>query len=223
MPKKFFLFDLDGTLADTGPAIMNCIRQTLTTLGYPPPEAPFLRQFVGPPLTESFRHLCGMDPAETRLAIQTYRTLYLARGILESPLYPGMDRLLRRLARVAVLGVATSKQSPQARKILSMRGVESLFPVVVGDDGVRPNKAAVIAEALRRLGDPPPEEAVMVGDRKYDVEGAKACGIETIGVRYGYSQPGELEAAGARYFAATVEELESLCLGLTEKQGEALG
>ncbi len=216
MTKKYFLFDLDGTLADTGAGIIESAQRALALLGWPPQEEAFLRRFVGPPLEESFREFCGMDQAEAQRAIQLYRAEYNAHGLYKSPLYPGMDGLLAALSRRAALCVATSKRESGARKILSMRGIEDRFSVVVGDDGTRPGKAQVIGEVLRLLGNPPVEELVMIGDRSYDVDGAKAWGIEAIGAAYGYGSPEELKGAGAAYIVESVEELGRLCARLTE-------
>lgn len=219
--KKYFLFDLDGTLADTGPGIMESVQYALSELGWMPQEEEFLRQFVGPPLMVSFQTFCGMDEKEANRAIQIYRQRYNAAGLYKSPLYPNIDRMLSQLYESATLCVATSKREEGARKILSMRGIEKYFTVVVGDDGSRPTKAHVIDKALRLLGDPPISEVVMVGDRSYDIEGAKYCGIESIGATYGYSQPGELEEAGAEYTAEDVGSLTSLCRALAGVKDKA--
>lgn len=219
MMKKYFLFDLDGTLADTGAGITESVQRALAQLGWPPQKEEFLRQFVGPPLEESFREFCGMDEAETRRAIRLYRAEYSARGLYKSPLYPGIPALLEELSRRAALCVATSKREEGARKILGMRGIEDRFTIVVGDDGSRPSKSQVIGEVLRLLGNPPAEQAVMIGDRSYDVAGARAWGMETIGAAYGYGTPEELQAAGAEYLAESVEALGRLCAGLAEFQG----
>ncbi len=213
--KKYFLFDLDGTLADTGQGITECVQYALSELGWTPQEEEFLRQFVGPPLMDSFREFCGMGENEAKRAIKIYRERYNAAGLYKSPLYPNIDRLLARLSSGATLCVATSKREEGARKILAMRDIERYFTYVVGDDGTRPTKAHVIDQALRLLGEPPLSEVVMIGDRSYDIEGAKCCGIESIGVGYGYSAPGELEEAGAEYTAGDVGELTRLCTAMS--------
>lgn len=218
--KRYFLFDLDGTLCDTGAGVMGSVKYALGKLGWPEQEETFLRQFVGPPLMESFTAFCGMDEAAAQQAISIYREKYNAWGVYQSQLYPGMDRLLTRLGEVAVLGVATSKREQGARKILAMRGVEGAFSVVVGDDGSRPSKALVVTEALRMLGGPELAQVVMIGDRRYDVEGALACGVETIGAEYGYAPAGELAQAGAKWLVRSVGELQELCLSLA---GERIG
>ena len=213
--KKYFLFDLDGTLADTGQGITESVQYALTEMGWMPQEDSFLRQFVGPPLLDSFREFCGMDEDTANRAIKLYRERYNATGLYKSPLYPNIDRLLSKLSDCATLCVATSKREEGARKILGLRGIEKYFTAVVGDDGTRPTKAHVIDRALRDLGDPPISEVVMIGDRGYDIEGAKYCGIESIGAAYGYARPGELEEAGADYMAEDVASLERLCMALS--------
>lgn len=212
--KKYFLFDLDGTLTDTGPGITESVQYALSQLGWMPQEDRFLRQFVGPPLLVSFQEFCGMDEKEAQRAIKIYRDRYNAAGLYKSPLYPNIDRLLSQLSEHATICVATSKREEGARKILSLRNIEKFFTVVTGDDGTRPTKAHVIDKVIRELGDPPVSEIVMIGDRSYDIEGAKYCGIESIGVTYGYSSPGELEKAGADYLAEDVGALDRLCRAL---------
>lgn len=212
--KKYFLFDLDGTLCDTGPGITECVQYALSEMGWMPQEEDFLRQFVGPPLMDSFRDFCGMDEKEATRAVKIYRERYNASGIYKSPLYPNMDRLLSKLSSHAAICLASSKREEGARKILAMRGIEQYFTAVAGDDGTRPTKAHVIDHALRLLGDPPIDQVIMVGDRSYDIEGANCCGLDSIGAAYGYAQPGELESAGADYTAASVNELLRLCLAL---------
>lgn len=215
--KQYFLFDLDGTLADTGPGIMGSVQTALGRLGWPPQEEGFLRQFVGPPLMESFQRFCGMDPEGAERAIRLYRERYQEWGMYQSPLYPGVEGMLKRLSQVGALAVATSKRESGARQIVEMRGIGGCFQAVVGDDGTRSSKAAVIQEALRQLGSPPPEQAVMVGDRSYDIAGAHACGIEAIGAGYGYAPAGELAEAKADWQAGAVAELEALCRRLAGK------
>ena len=212
--KKFFLFDLDGTLTDTGPGIMGSVQNALGRLGWPPQKDEFLRQFVGPPLTESFQRFCGMDPESAEHAIQLYRERYNEWGMYQSPLYPGVDGMLERLSQAVTLAVATSKRDIGARRIMEMRGIDGYFQAVVGDDGTRPSKAAVIRDVLELLGGPPAEQVVMVGDRSYDIAGAHACGIEAIGVGYGYAPAGELTEAEADWQVDTVVELEALCMKL---------
>ncbi len=219
--KNYFLFDLDGTVTDTGEGIMNSAQYALDAFGiHNEPEAA-LRRFIGPPLDVSFREFYGMTETQALGAIEKYRERYRAEGIFESPLYPGMLELLRELSQsTAVQGgnvcLATSKPLYFARQILKLRNVEQYFSVITGAnmDGTMTDKAQVIGEALRQLGNPPKEKVVMVGDRRQDILGAHTQGLESIGAGYGYGEPGELEAAGASKIVSTVEELKRLCLCL---------
>ena len=143
--------------------------------------------------------------------------LRIASGFsVENQLYPGMGALLERLSQQAVVCLATSKPEVFARTILETRQVLPCFQVVVGAelDGSRTDKAEVIQAVLEKLGHPPKEQAVMIGDRKHDILGAKKVGLESIGVQYGFAPPGELEEAGAEWIVPTVADLEKLCLSL---------
>ncbi|WP_369298672.1 HAD hydrolase-like protein [uncultured Neglectibacter sp.] len=217
--KKFFLFDLDGTVTDTGEGIMKSAQFALDCFGFPNEPEEKLRRFVGPPLDYSFREFYGLSERQAWEAVEKYRERYREKGVFESPLYPGMKELLQRLSQRAEVCLATSKPLQFARQIIELRGVAELFTVTVGAnmDGTMTDKAQVIGEVLRQLGDPPKLEAVMIGDRRQDILGAKAQGVDSIGVSYGYAEAGELEAAGATHIVPTVEALEELCRKLTEE------
>ncbi len=220
--KRYFLFDLDGTVTDTGDGIMKSAQYALDAFGFPGQSEKALRRFVGPPLHLSFQRFYGLTEEQSLAAVEKYRERYREKGVFESPLYPGIDRLLSRLSRqVESVGgkicLATSKPILFARQILDLRDVAKYFPIAVGAnmDGTMTDKAQVIAQVLRQLGDPPKEEVVMIGDRENDVLGAKKNGLETVGAGYGYAVPGELEAAGAEFIVPTVEALEKLLLSMT--------
>lgn len=216
--KRYFLFDLDGTVADTGEGIMKSAQYALDAFGIHDEPEEKLRRFVGPPLHLSFQRFYGLSEEDAQRAVEKYRERYRTKGVFESPLYPGMKELLCRLSQEAQVCLATSKPLFFAGQILQMREIEPFFSVIVGAemDGTRTDKGEVIDEVLRRLGNPPLEEAVMIGDREQDVLGAKSRDVESVGVRYGFSFPGELERAGAAYVVSTVEELGKLCEKLRE-------
>jgi phosphoglycolate phosphatase len=190
------LFDLDGTLIDSGPSILAALRKAFAAEGVPalPPEVE--RSLVGPPFYQALPPFIG---DATDRVIATYRRIYLAEGYaFQAQPYPGVQALLDGLARAGVrLAVATSKLEPSAVAVLEHLGLADRFATICGDtaDAGRPTKSEVVAEALRRL-DPAPD-TTMAGDRHHDVEGARAHGLPCVGAGWGYAAPGELEEAGA--------------------------
>jgi phosphoglycolate phosphatase len=190
------LLDLDGTLIDSAPGILGSLAAAFTELGIPLPDGGLPRTLLGPPLYRSLPTLVGTERAPDVLA--AYRRIYGEAGIRECLPFDGIEALLRDLAGDGVtLAVATSKAQVYADKIIEYRGWTELFATVCGDtlDAARPTKADVVGEALRRLGGP--KDAIMVGDRLHDVEGAATHGLACLGVGWGYAAPGELEEAGA--------------------------
>ena len=216
--KRYFLFDLDGTVADNGEGILKSAQYALDAFGIHNEPEERLRRFVGPPLHESFMELYGFSREQAFAAVEKYRERYRGKGVYENQLYLGMGALLERLSQRAVVCLATSKPEVFSRKILEMGGVLPCFTRVVGSelDGRRTDKAEVIQEVLRQLGNPDRAQAVMVGDRKHDILGARACGVESIGVEYGFAPERELEEAGADHIVPTVEALRGLLWQLTE-------
>jgi phosphoglycolate phosphatase len=218
------LFDLDGTLTESGPGIMNSLAYALDAIGRPPLPAAELRRFVGPPLYDSFRDVAGLDEAATHDAMIAYRRYFVARGMYENSVYPGIVDLLRALGDAGRrLGVATSKPIPYALPIVEHFELRPYFEVVCGPalDGVGAVKAEVVADALASLAVSASPDVVLVGDRSHDVVGAHENGIACIGVLWGYGTRDELTAAGADAIAADVDELATL-LGLTH-EGQATG
>ncbi|MBV9795177.1 MAG: HAD hydrolase-like protein [Actinobacteria bacterium] len=190
------LFDLDGTLVDSGPTILAALRKAFAEEGLPPLPPEVEPTLLGPPFYRALPPLIG-DDAER--VTQTYRRIYVTEGFAyRAEPYPGTEALLDGLARLDVrLAVATSKLETSAVAVLEHVGLAGRFATVCGDtpDEGRPSKSAIIAEALRRIGRSP--EMAMVGDRRYDVAGAIDQGLPCIGAGWGYGEPGELEAAGA--------------------------
>jgi phosphoglycolate phosphatase len=214
MPGRFagadpILFDLDGTLTESGPGIMSSVRYALANMGRPALDDDQLRRFIGPPLLDSFRDLCGFDPAEVTVAIAAYREYYATNGQYENSVYDGIPELLGSLRDAGrTLAVATSKAEVFAASILDHFALTEHFSAVVGSelDGRRTAKADIITEALARL-DRPTAGTVMIGDRSHDMSGAAAVGVGRIGVLWGYGDDAELTAAGADALAATPVEL----------------
>ncbi len=204
------LFDLDGTLTDSAEGIINCAEYALAAQGITEPDRSKLFRFIGPPLIESFTQLYGMTHEQGIEAVAKYRERYPIKGIFENRVYDGVPEMLSRLKDSGKrLAVATSKPEVYANRILGHFGLADFFETVTGAelDGRRNSKAEVIEECLFRLGSPDKNTVLMVGDRRHDIAGAKKCGLKSAGVRFGYADEGELEAAGADYIFETAEEL----------------
>lgn len=208
--QKTILFDLDGTLTDSGEGIINCAIFTLEHFGLPVPSREELRVFVGPPLHESFiKHGVPADQADE--AVRIYRSRYIPIGKYENTPYPGIRELLETLkAEGHKLFVATSKPEQTSVEILEHFDLAQYFEMICGAtmDTSRSNKEAVIAYLLEQNGRA--DNMVMVGDTKFDVIGAKAHGIPCIGVSWGYGTVSDMEEAGAVGIANTAEELLSM-------------
>ena len=212
MKQAFILFDLDGTLTDSGEGIMNSAAYALRRLGMTEDNPARLRRFVGPPLKHSFMEFYGLEDAAAEQAIALYREYYTDRGIRENRVYDGVEAMLRDCVHSGkTLALATSKPTVFAQKILDDFGLSKYFSLVCGSnlDGTRVIKAEIIAQVLL---DAKAEaaEAVMVGDRKHDVIGAKECGVFSVGVTYGYGSREELLEYGADAIVDQPEELAVL-------------
>ena len=210
MTKKTILFDLDGTLTDSGEGIMNCAKLALEHYGLPIPSEAELRTFVGPPLHESFIRF-GVPAEEADNAIKIYRSRYIPIGKFENHPYEGIREMLETLKNAGhTLYVATSKPETMSVEILEHFGLAQYFTLICGAtmDTSRSSKADVIAYLLAQSGHE--EGTIMVGDTAFDVIGAKAHGIPTIGVAWGYGKVEDMRDAGAVAVARTVQELTEL-------------
>ena len=211
---KYILFDLDGTLTESAPGIINSIRYTLDKLGLRPMTDEELKRFVGPPLIESFTRYCGLSHEEAARAVDVYREYFSEKGLFENAVYPGIPECLGALKSAGKkLAVATSKPQVFCERIIRHFGIDGYFDAVVGIplDREDMTKAEVIKSAMELLG-AVPEETVMVGDRDYDVLGARENGIPCIGVLYGYGSREELSAAGAVGICETVADIAASCI-----------
>ena len=214
--KRYDLFDLDGTLTDPGPGITNSVAYALEKFGIYPADRRELNPYIGPPLTWAFQEYHGLSAEQAEEALLYYRERFSEKGLYENAVYPGIPELLARLReRGHTLVVATSKPEEFTHRILEHFSLAEYFSFVAGNtlDERRPTKEAVIAYARTQLPDISWETALMIGDRKFDVEGAHACGIPAVGVLYGYGDRAELEAAGADFLAADVASLGRILLG----------
>ena len=208
--KQYLLFDLDGTLTDPMVGITSSVQYALEKFGIRVRYLKELIPFIGPPLAESFQKFYGFSKEDAERAIQYYREYYAPKGIFENEVYEGISEMLAHLTEAGfTLLVATSKPTVFARKVLKHFGMEDYFSFVGGSelDGSRTKKAEVISYILKTCGIRA-KEAIMIGDRRHDIEGGKACGLESVGVLYGYGTEQELTEAGADHIIRTVAELE---------------
>ena len=206
---KTILFDLDGTLTDSGEGIMNCATFALEHFGLPVPDRATLRQFVGPPLRDTFIRF-GVPADKAEEAIAVYRSRYIPIGKYENFPYPGIRELLQKLRDDGCrLYVATSKPEEMSIDILTRFELAGFFERICGAtlDGSRDEKAKVIAYLLQETG---AADAVMVGDTAFDVLGAAEHGIPTIGVAWGYGEVADMEKAGAKAIAYSMDALYDL-------------
>ena len=193
------LFDLDGTLSESAPGILGSLQRAFADVGVPWVDEVTARSLLGPPFSHSLPPLVGDQNMDAVVA--AYRRHYVEQGaLLHTRCYDGIRELVSTLHDSAIqLAVATSKPEPHAIRIVAHLGLAEYFPLVGGDtvDGRRDSKAQVIGDVLRRLGRPPAESVLMVGDRSHDVLGAAAHGLSCAGALWGYGTRAELENAGA--------------------------
>ena len=205
------LFDLDGTLTDPKEGITRSVAYALEAFGIKE-EPDHLTCFIGPPLKESFIEYYHLTESEADKAIEKYRERYSQIGLFENKVYEGIPEILRALKEQGKkLAVATSKPYIFAKQILEKYAIANYFDWIVGSelDGTRVKKAEVIEEVLKqaKIAEEERKGCLMVGDRKHDIQGAKACQMASMGVKFGYAEDGELEKAGAIYIVNNVAEL----------------
>ena len=214
MNKTYILFDLDGTLTDPGMGITNSVAHALAHFGITVTDRTQLYRFIGPPLMDSFMEYYGFTEEQATEAVDVYREYFADRGWAENTVYEGIEAMLSELAAAGkVLLVTTSKPQIFAERILNHFGLARYFTHICGVALQAPrgySKADVIREALDRAGVTDLNSAIMVGDRHHDIDGAKAVGLSSVGVLYGYGNRAEHEIAGADAIAESVDALKQL-------------
>ncbi|NLW21245.1 MAG: dTMP kinase [Clostridiales bacterium] len=208
MKYKAVIFDLDGTLTDSAPGILEGVVYALTQMGRPLPDQSTMRRFLGPPLMVSFTSFLGMTEDEASQAQDIYRDFYLEQAALNNSVYPGVRALLQALKRQgAYLGVATHKPLKPSLHILEHFGLLPYFDEVAGPaHGEEVGKGELIRRALRGQQ----MDAVMIGDRATDITGAQEAGVDGIAALYGYGHLEEFERAGCQHYAPQVSDLYAL-------------
>lgn len=199
MKYKAILFDLDGTLTESGIGITKSVQQALERMGKPEPDLEKLRVFVGPPLKDQFMAYAGFTEEEAEQAIKLYRERYTTVGLFENAVYDGVEDMLKALKEAGyLLAVASSKPEVFVKQILEYFHLNHYFTEMVGSElnGGRSRKSEVVEEALLRLGlKEERDHVLMVGDKEHDVFGAREAGMECVAVAWGYGTEEELKAA----------------------------
>lgn len=214
---KYIFFDLDGTLTDSGEGIIRSLEYAFDELGLERPDSETIMKFIGPPLVVSFRDFMNYDEETTQKAIAKYRERYVVKGIFENYPYEGIPELLGELKNKGFrLAVATTKPEYMAERVTDHYDLTKYFDTVSGAVGENDSKEAVIRRACERMDIDENEfsSVLMVGDRKYDIIGAHACGMKCCGVKYGFAPEGEFEEYGADYVTEKVDDLKNLIFSL---------
>ena len=207
---QYILFDLDGTLTNSELGITKSVQHALEKFGIVVEDRTVLRPFIGPPLGESFQVYYGMTKEESERAIEYYRERFSVKGLYENEVYPGVEKVLQTLKECGKkLIVATSKPEKFTMLILEHFDLLKYFDFVAGAtlDGSRGEKADVIRYALEISGIEDKSDVIMIGDRKYDILGAKENGLASMGVLYGFGDREELTEAGADYIVERAEDI----------------
>lgn len=215
--KKYILFDLDGTVTDSMIGITKSVQYALRKFNIEVENLNDLCKFIGPPLKDSFMNFYGFNEEDALKAITFFREYFSVNGLYENTVYENFEDMLIALKEQnKSLIIATSKATVFAEKILEHFNLKKYFDFIAGSnlDNTRTKKADVISYALEQQGLTETSEMIMIGDREHDVIGAKALGIESIGVLHGYGSYEELSNSGATYIVKDVKELKSLLMSL---------
>lgn len=214
MAKKYktVFFDLDGTIIDSGEGVSNSVLYALNKFGIEETKENALR-FIGPPLAESFKEFYGFDDEKAKKGIEIYREYYREKGIFECYLYDGIKELLTALKRNGYkIVLCTSKPEKYAHRVLNFFKIMEYFDYACGatmDEKTRATKDEVMTYALDMAGSLP-QDTIMIGDRKFDINSANKFGLDSIGVTFGYGSRKELSLAGATYIVDSPSEIEDI-------------
>ena len=210
---QLILFDLDGTLTDSKPGIVNSILYALEKMGIREEDQSRLESFIGPPLLETFRVSYGLAEEEAVRAVEYYREYFRAKGMFENSLYPGISQLLAALQQERKkMAIAPSKPTVFAKHIVRHFAIDGYFELVAGShlDNTRGEKGEIINFVLEQFPFCPKSACVMIGDRKHDIIGARLSGIDSIGVTYGYGSAEELRLENPTRMVSHPDELLAL-------------
>lgn len=213
---KFVLFDLDGTLSQSSEGIRKSLEHAITSLNKPLPDLDDYTLYIGPPLLDTFRNICGFDEESCQKGLVLYRDFYNEKGKYLNRLYDGIADVLEKLKQSGVkTAVCTSKYEKFAEEIIDILGITGYFDAICGStfDGSRKDKKDLIPYALKSLGgsiELDRDKTVMLGDTYFDARGARLCGVDFVGVKYGYGSTDAMQNEGAEVFADTPADILSI-------------
>lgn len=213
----YAIFDLDGTLTDSSPGIINSIKYALNKMGIEENDEKKLTNFVGPSLKSTFENHYFPVEKDYKQAIKYYREYFSTTGIFENSLYDDVNELLSILkGNDITIALATAKPTYFAKIILNHFDITSYFDVLVGShlSGQRTDKKEIILEVKDQLGLPKGEQCVMIGDREYDIIGGKHHKMNTIGVKYGYAKENELKKANPDHIITNPLQIVEIIAGV---------
>ena len=214
--RKCVLFDLDGTLFDTSEGIKMCYRHGLAHFGVSVKDDSELDRVIGPSLYDSYSRFYGLEGEAITEAVRLYRELYGKEGIYRLRMYDGVEKMLQAIKQSgSLIGLATMKPHNMAEKILDFSGLKKYFDVICGanSDGSMSDKLLLINACLMRVGFTDKSRVYMVGDRFYDMDGAKAAGVHSVGVTYGFGSREELAEAVAEWIVDSADEVVRVIIG----------
>lgn len=211
---KYVFLDLDGTITDSAPGILNSIEYAIEKMGFPKENRKDLEKYLGPPLTDAFSENYHISEEDAYKMVMFFREYFGTKGIIENDVFDGFENVLKNPDKTFVL--ATSKPEHFAKRILEHFDLYKYFKFISGSPVTESNvtKLEIIERALKELKITDLNEVIMVGDRKYDADGANDAGIKSIGVLYGYGSEEEIKSSGFTYIVNTVEELNTLIKSL---------
>lgn len=210
----YVIFDFDGTVVDTGEGIIKSLQYSFKEMDREVPDMSDLKKFIGPPIYYSYTHFYGVSEDEVETYIKKYRERYKVKGIYECQLYDGMKELLDKLrARGVKVGIASSKPQHLIYSVADYLEITDKFDAIVGvkiDDSNHSTKTGLVLEAMKLLGATDKEKVLMVGDRLFDIDGAKGAGVDSCGVLWGYGSEEEFRQHGATHIVSKAEEILEL-------------
>lgn len=206
------LLDFDGTIADTGEGIYDSVRYAVRAMGFDPLPEEVVHTFIGPPVFSSFKRALNLSDEDSATAVEKYRESYMNGGIYRLSFYDGMEKLLNDIKKSGIkLAVASSKPENFIIEILRYLKISDLFDFISApeSDKAPESKTALVERAVKALGIDK-SKAVMIGDRYFDIEGAKEAKVDSIGVTFGFGDRNELVNSGADYIADSTEDIRRI-------------